>query len=160
VKFSLAYAINQREDFINKNAGIIMARAKSKKVKDLQRLLTYESESDQRFFRKIAEIDTARAIVKDLSPRDPVTGEITFVKKNRNMIETELSITNFCIEVVNKIQINSPLAKHIKVERHPVWEKISCKTIEKVLNHSDSEVLNRGITPCWWRTEDAEANLP
>lgn len=128
-----------------------MARAKSKKIKDLQRLLTYESESDKRFFQKMKELDTARAIVKDLNPRDPVTGEVTFIEKNRGKIESELLVVKYCVDVVNQIQINSPLVKHIQVEQHQVWEKISCKTIDKVLKHADSEILNCGIEPCWWR---------
>ncbi|MFA5365622.1 MAG: hypothetical protein WC325_10630 [Candidatus Bathyarchaeia archaeon] len=140
-----------REDFINKNLGIAMARAKSKKIKDLQRLLTYESESDKRFFKTMKELDTARAIVKDLNPRDPVTGEVVFIEKNRDKIESKLLASKFCYEKVNQIQVNSPLVKHIRVEQYPIWEEITCKTINKVLAHPDSEVLNSAFEPCWWR---------
>ena len=128
-----------------------MTRARSKKLKDYQRLVAYESESDKRFFKKMKEIDTARAIVKDLNPRDPETGEVTYLKENKGIIETKLLATQFCVDVIDKIQVNSPLSKHVRVERYPVWSYIDCKVIDKVLSLDESEVLNRGIEPCWWR---------
>ena len=97
------------------------------------------------------EIDTARAIVKDLNPRDPITGDVTFLKENRKLVENTLLSVQFCVDVINQVQVNSPLAKHVRIERYPVWSLLSDKTINYVLKHPDSEVLNCPIEPCWWR---------
>ena len=87
----------------------------------------------------MAEYDTARSIIKNLCPRDPPTGEIAYTRENEGEVKTALLAGVYCVE-------KQGLGK--KLER--VWFDISPEIVDNV-NYEYGEVLNRPVTPCWWR---------
>lgn len=110
-----------------------------------------ERERDKRFFKKMSEIDTARSIVRNLSPQNIESGEIVYDRKNEKIIERVLLGTKYRFETDDPAPRNNPLSKHVKQKTHFDYEFIGVPVIERALLHVDSEVLNCSIEPCWWR---------
>lgn len=120
------------------------------KQKNRHRL--YENAKTRRFYLKKKEQDCANAIVKDHNRRDPVTGEVFFDIKLKEKIKQVLDFAEFRFEEEDVIQSTSIYGDYIqKVEPRIEWYPIGEKAIYRALAHQDNEILNRPISPCWWR---------
>lgn len=97
------------------------------------------------FEQKMKQKDTARAIIKDLNPRDPVTGEIIYDKANESKVKTELLTGKYCVE--KEKRFDSPYVKN-KPEKQ--WLDIDPEIFDD-FSFAQGEVLNRSSEPCWWR---------
>lgn len=119
-----------------------MTRAYSKKLKDQQRKQNYQN---AKLTDKTKEKDAARAIVKDLSHRDPVTGEVTFDPKLKGNIHTALLSGKY------RVEVETVISPHVKPRTEKFWLDIDCDVADLVLDREEGEVLNRAVEPCWWR---------
>ena len=100
----------------------------------------------QEDFEKIqAEKDAIRGIVKDLNSHDLLTGEIIYSLANEVVVRQALAFGTFQIELPHFE------SKHIKSKPERLLLEITSEAIEENFHYDYGEVLNRGITPCWWR---------
>lgn len=118
-------------------------RTEKGQLKQRKRIVSFE--------HKIRERDTARAIVKDLCQRDPVSGEISFQQKKKAQITNVLLAVKYVVET--ECPNLSPNVKRKHIDRYVSdWFEIDVSTVDAVLQREDGEVLNRAILPCWWRS--------
>lgn len=128
-------------------------RSKDGRYKQRYRQTLYENETEERYFRNKKEQDIANAIVKEHCTRDPVTGEIAYNPSKKPLINYILLGAEYRFEVEDDLQPPKAIRDQQGIKTHyEEHNKIRLATIERVLNHSDFEVLNRASMPCWWRS--------
>jgi len=92
----------------------------------------------------MAELDTARSIVKSLSQKNPANGEIVYVKGN------EGKIVDAVLAGLYYIDKDLAVSPHSKWRKERFWFSIDPETVDK-MKFEYGQVLNCSVTPCWWR---------
>jgi ATP-dependent 26S proteasome regulatory subunit len=123
---------------LEERLNLMKKRSKNKQLKDKQRFKPFE--------QRMAEIDTAKDIIRNLNQRDLLTGEITFNQTNNSTVIQTLTKTQYSLDR------DIPGAnKHCKRQTERVWFNFDLDVDNLLLTFEHGEVLNRPIEPCWWR---------